>query len=79
MKELLRKYEESQHKIQQLTDINSNYTAEVKIQKRINSKLKKEMEVSTEKARSMENSLEKERAKTEQVISYYCDECKMMN
>lgn len=68
MKELQRKYEESQQKIQQLRDINSNYTSEVKIQKRINSKLKKEMEVASEKARSMENSLEKERAKSEQVM-----------
>jgi hypothetical protein len=67
MKELQRKYEESQLKILQLRDINTNYTSEIKIQKRINSKLKKEMEVVSEKAKFMEEGLEKERAKTEQV------------
>ena len=68
MKELQRKYDESQQKILQLRDINSNYTSEVKIQKRINSKLKKEMEVVSEKARSTETTLEKEREKAELVI-----------
>ena len=68
MKELQRKYEESQIKNLQLRDINTNYTSEIKIQKRINSKLNKEMEVGTEKAKNLELLLEKERAKADEVI-----------
>ena len=62
-----RKLEEANLKIQQLHDINGNYTSEVKIQKRINAKLKKEIEVATDKVKHMETVLESEREKNETV------------
>lgn len=68
LRETCKKLVETQSKVQQLRDINGNYTAEVKIQKRINSKLKKEMEVMCEKAKIFEGSLENEREKTELVL-----------
>ena len=67
LSETQRKLEEAQLKIQQLHDINGNYTAEVKIQKRINAKLKKEMDVVSDKAKSLETDLEGEKEKNEMV------------
>jgi hypothetical protein len=67
LKEAQRKLEEAQLKIQQLHDINGNYTAEVKIQKRINAKLKKEMDVVAENAKGLEADLEASKEKNELV------------
>jgi chromosome segregation ATPase len=48
-----------------LHEINSNYTSEIKIQKRINIKLKKEMEYVTTKTKDLESVVEKEKEKNE--------------
>ncbi|KAJ3214334.1 hypothetical protein HDU67_001775 [Dinochytrium kinnereticum] len=62
-----RKLEDSNIKISKLGEINSAYTSGLKIHRRIESKLKKEMELATEKRRLAEQDLEKERKRAEQL------------
>ena len=60
-----KKNEEAQLKIKQLHEINSNYTAELKIQKRISMKLKKEIEYTAAKTKDLESSLTAEKEQNE--------------
>jgi chromosome segregation ATPase len=65
LKAAQKRIEESELKVKQLHEINSNYTSEIKIQKRINIKFKKELEYVTIKAKDLENVVEKEKEKNE--------------
>ncbi|KAI8895501.1 hypothetical protein BC833DRAFT_622958 [Globomyces pollinis-pini] len=64
-KKLQKQFEEAQLKIKQLHDINTNYTSEVKIHKRINAKLKKEMELTVAKSKLAEAALAAEKERNE--------------
>jgi predicted metal-binding protein len=61
------KMEDSEATMNQFTEINKNYTSEIKIQKRMNSKLKNEIEYSNTKLKEAEMMLEKEKEATESV------------
>lgn len=62
-----RQLEEGLVKIKQLQDINSNYTSEIKVQKRIQHKLKKEVEVADSTVKMLQKDLIEERQKSELV------------
>lgn len=55
-------------KIQQLTDINNAYTSDIKIQKHIHNKLKRDLEVSENKRKEADAQLDVERRKIEKLI-----------
>lgn len=70
MEEVRSKLEEAHNKIIQLTNINDSFTSEIKIQKRINSKLKKEIEFINTKSNDLESALEAERNTVSLVRSF---------
>ncbi|KAL2913632.1 hypothetical protein HK105_206792 [Polyrhizophydium stewartii] len=62
---LRRQHEEALAKMKQMQEINTNYTSDLKIQKRIQNKLKKELEVSELKRKQAEEAVEAEKQKYE--------------
>ncbi|KAK6093521.1 hypothetical protein MT418_006132 [Batrachochytrium dendrobatidis] len=62
--------EQSTTKIHQLQEINANYTSDIKIQRRIQNKLKKEFEFSELKRKQAEEIVENEKRLLEQVVIY---------
>ncbi|KAJ3107366.1 hypothetical protein HDU97_004248 [Phlyctochytrium planicorne] len=64
-----KKLENSNVKITRLGEINAAYTSGLKIHRRIEQKLKKELELASEKRRQTEQDLEKERKRAEQLQS----------
>ena len=64
---LKKKVAESTTKSSNLTDINSAYHADIKIHKRIEGKLKKELEYSDDRRRQAETELEDQRKVSEKV------------
>nr|KAJ3422477.1 hypothetical protein HK105_007856 [Polyrhizophydium stewartii] len=64
---LRRQHEEALAKMKQMQEINTNYTSDLKIQKRIQNKLKKELEVSELKRKQAEEAVEAEKQKYEMV------------
>lgn len=59
--------EDTELKLRQLQEINSNFTSDLKIQKRIRSKLKKELEVSEERRKIAETEQESGKQRLELV------------
>jgi hypothetical protein len=62
-----REASEATEKVKQLQEINLNYNSELKIQKRIQSKLKKELEVSDDKKRVADSESEAQKQRLEAV------------
>jgi hypothetical protein len=63
-----RQLEEGLIKIKQLQEINSNYTSEIKVQKRIHHKLQKEVEISESNVMILQKDLVEERQKNELIV-----------
>jgi hypothetical protein len=62
--ETTRRYlEDSNLKVKQMTDVNASFTSDLKIQRRIQSKMRKELEISESKRKQAESELEEERKK----------------
>ncbi|KAJ3254091.1 hypothetical protein HK103_007552 [Boothiomyces macroporosus] len=68
-KEVKRQLDASQTKLLQMQEITSNYTSEVKIQKRISTKLQKEMSIVEQKYKETENKLIEERERNETLFN----------
>ncbi|KAJ3319323.1 hypothetical protein HDV06_006431 [Boothiomyces sp. JEL0866] len=68
-REVKRQLDASQTKLLQMQEITSNYTSEVKIQKRISTKLQKEMSIVEQKYKEMENKLIEERERNETLFN----------
>ncbi|KAI8855305.1 hypothetical protein BC829DRAFT_359323 [Chytridium lagenaria] len=62
-----KKLEDSNVKLSKLGEINSAYTSGLKIHRRIEAKLKKELELASERRRQAEQDLEKERKRAEEL------------
>ena len=66
--EKTRRYlEDSNMKIQQLTDLNASYNSDIKIQKRIQSKYKKELEISETKRKQTDSELIDEKRRNQEL------------
>lgn len=66
--EMTRRYlVDSNTKIQQLTDLNASYNSDIKIQKRVQSKFKKELEISETKRKQTDAELEEEKRRNQEL------------
>lgn len=67
MEQTGRYLEESNVKVNQLTDVNAAFTSDIKIQRRIQSKYKIELEISETKRKQSESDLEEEKKRSDEL------------
>jgi hypothetical protein len=67
LEETRKKLEEANAKVSHLGEINAAYTSDIKIHRRIEGKLKKELEFADERRRQAESDLEDQRKISEKV------------
>ncbi|KAJ3381531.1 hypothetical protein HDU92_005295 [Lobulomyces angularis] len=69
LQEKIQKVDELELKVKQLTEINTAYSSDLKIQTRIKNKLKKELEIAEQKRRDFELDLEEQKRKSESYVN----------